>query len=341
MPNYILRDESAVYYECGFSCDNEIFLKLGSEAFFITDSRYTIEANEFVKDAQVVTADRDLIVKAKNIIRKSKIKSINYDPNEWCVAGFDKLSRSLDLKFVKRVKLSHKKRIIKRDDEIKLLKEAVKFGKDGFEKFAEFLRELHEPLSEKRVWFELRTLLQNYGEMGLSFDPIVAINENAAKPHALPSNKILSKGDLLLVDAGVKYKRYCSDRTRVATFGKTLSFDKNRTFNDKKRQKIYDTVLKAQEAAIKYIKPGVKACDIDKVAREIIDKEGFGKLFTHSTGHGVGLDIHEEPYISKKSKTIIEEGMVFTVEPGIYIEGEFGVRIEDMVVVRGDGAEIL
>ena len=184
--------------------------------------------------------------------------------------------------------------------------------------------------------------MQDYGAYALSFEPIVAINENAAKPHALPTDTEVKIGSLILVDAGLKYERYCSDRTRVAEYGNNLNFDKkHQTFLSSKRQKVYDTVLKAQERAIKAAKPGVKACDIDKAAREVIEKAGYGKYFVHSTGHGVGLDIHELPVISAKSETIIEENMIFTIEPGIYLPGEFGVRIEDMVRIAHTRAVVL
>ncbi len=340
--NYILKDENAVYYECGFSCDNEIFLKLGSEAFFITDARYTTEAKEFVKNATVIEANRDLIAKAKNLIKRAKIKTLIFDPNEWSINEYEKLSRSLELKWVKKPKFSQKKRIIKRDDEIEIIKKAVKIGAEGFDKFASYLRDQEDTNhTEKRLFFELKNILEDYGEYSLSFLPIVAINQNSAKPHALPSSTKLNNSDLLLVDAGVKYQRYCSDRTRTALFDKKITFAKEQRFKDPKRQKIYDLVLKAQESAIKAVRAGVKASDIDKIAREVIDKGGYGNYFTHSTGHGVGLDIHEEPFISKRSKTTLQEGMVFTVEPGIYLPNEFGVRIEDMVVVTSNGVEIL
>ena len=180
------------------------------------------------------------------------------------------------------------------------------------------------------------------GELETSFNPIVAINENAAKPHALPTNKRLKKDDLILVDAGVKYKRYCSDRTctSVADFD-NFNFERKQTFKNKKHQKIYDIVLKAQEKCIKETRAGMKACDVDKIARDFISQAGYGKYFVHSTGHGVGLDIHEFPNINSKNELIIEDNMVFTVEPGIYIPNEFGVRIEDTVYIKNSKAEIL
>jgi Xaa-Pro aminopeptidase len=184
--------------------------------------------------------------------------------------------------------------------------------------------------------------MSSYGKYDLSFDPIVAINANAAKPHALPTSKRLKLNNLILVDAGVKYKRYCSDRTCTsnANFEK-FSFKREQKFKNKKHQKIYDLVYKAQLNAISKARVGMKASQIDNLTRSVIEKAGFGKYFVHSTGHGVGLDIHEFPNINSRSDIIIEDNMVFTIEPGIYLPKEFGVRIEDTVVMKNGKALIL
>ncbi len=339
--NFILKNENAVYYECGFSCDNVIFLKLGSEAFFITDGRYTTEAKENVKNAEVVTSEYDLSKTARELIRKNRIKKLIYDPLDWSVEDFYKLSSKLNCYFKKEKNFSQKKRIIKTDKEIELLKKAVKLGLEGFEKFGKYLKDGGIGQNEKKLFFKAIEILTMQGELSVSFDPIVAINENAAKPHSLPSEKLLKKGDLLLFDAGVKYKRYCSDRTRMTEINDGSHFGIKQNYQDKKRQKIYDTVLKAKDEALKVAIAGAKAKDIDKAAREVIDKAGYGKYFIHSTGHGVGLDIHELPVISKRDETILKENMVFTIEPGIYLPGEFGVRIEDMVMIKNGIGEIL
>ena len=341
MINYILRNENAVYHECGFSCDNELFIKLGNEAFFITDPRYSLEAKEKVKNAEVIEAPRDLYSEAKKILKKSKIKKIFYDPCNFSVAQFNKLKQSLKITFKVAPNFSQKKRIIKSEEEIELIKKAVKLGSDAFDNFAKSLQKDGKNRSEKYINFMAVKELSSSGIYDLSFEPITAINENAAKPHAYASDRVLKEGSLLLVDAGLKYKRFCSDRTRTSEFNKDINFSKEQKFSDKKMQKIYDLVLKAQEASIKKSKPGVKANEIDKAGRDIIEKAGYGKYFVHSTGHGVGLDIHELPVISKKSSMIIEENMIFTIEPGIYLPDEFGVRIEDMVRVTSNGVEIL
>ncbi|RUM63067.1 MAG: X-Pro aminopeptidase [Sulfurospirillum sp.] len=341
MTNYILKDENAVYYECGFSCDNEIFMQFGSDRFFITDGRYSIEAKEKLRGIKIVES-RDVIKKAAELLTEHKIKKLHYDPNDFTVAEFEKLKASKYTYFEPAPAFSQKKRIIKSNREIKLIKEAVRLGAEAFDQFAGHLRRYGLNQNEKRLVYECAAKMQNYGDFALSFEPIVAINENAAKPHALPTDTEVKIGSLILVDAGLKYERYCSDRTRVAEYSNSLTFDKKKQrFLSSKRQKVYDTVRKAQEKAIKAAKPGVKACDIDRAAREVIEKAGYGKYFVHSTGHGVGLDIHELPVISAKSETIIEENMIFTVEPGIYLPGEFGVRIEDMVRMAPTRAVVL
>ncbi len=169
----------------------------------------------------------------------------------------------------------------------------------------------------------------------------MAINKNAAKPHATPTSKKLSWGDLLLVDAGLKYKRYCSDRTRTVCAQEGFGFGTKQTFSKLKIQKAYDTVLKAHDNAIAKARSGMRAKEVDALTRDVITKAGFGEYYVHSTGHGVGLDIHEMPYISTKSDTLIEDGMVFTIEPGIYIPNAFGIRIEDMVAMVEGKAVVL
>ncbi len=340
--NYILKNENAQYFECGFSCDNAVFLKLGSEAFFITDGRYLHEATECIQNASILEGDRrDLLKTVHLLIRKSGIQTLCYDPNEWTVEAYARLSQKLRVIFQKRPHFSHQKRMIKRLDELEILKKAAIFGKEAFDRFGTYLGHQGLENSEIKAHFEAEMIFKNQGKLGLSFSPIVAFDANAAKPHALPTAQALKKGSLVLLDAGVMYERYCSDRTRTAFFAESLSFQKEQHFDDSLRQKVYDTVLQAQEAAIKAVRVGVRAKEIDKAARDVIDKAGFGDSFIHSTGHGVGLDIHELPIIGARSETIIEENMVFTIEPGIYLPEKFGVRIEDTIIVRGSGAEVI
>jgi len=338
--NYMLKDENAIYYECGYSCDNALYLSLGSEAFFITDSRYTIDATQNVKGATVVI-NGDLYGEAVKILKKAKVKKVIFDPKEWSVDGFERVRSKVKAVLVPQTDFSHKKRIIKSDEELKIIAKAVKLGAKAFKSLAKEFRKNGFGEDEYTLTYKAKGVLGDFGQYDLSFDPIVAINANAAKPHATPTSKKLSKNDLLFVDAGLKYKRYCSDRTRTVHADKYFMFDTEQKFESKKIQKAYDAVLKAHDNGIAKARSGMKAKKVDALTRDIIDKAGFGEYFVHSTGHGVGLDIHEMPYISAKSDTVIEDGMVYTIEPGIYIPGEFGIRIEDMVAMVDGKAVVL
>ncbi|MFT7824346.1 MAG: M24 family metallopeptidase [Sulfurimonas sp.] len=338
--NYILNNENAIYYECGYSCDNALYLSLGSEAYFITDSRYSLEAEEQVRDAHVVIHG-DLFGMAVKILKKSRVKKVVFDPKEWSVAAFGHLRDHTKVNFKPEPDFSHKKRIIKNEEELKLIKKAVKLGAKAFSALAKEFRQNGIGRSEFALTHQARSVLSGFGKYDLSFDPIVALNANAAKPHALPTKKHMKEGDLLLVDAGLKYKRYCSDRTRTVQVSEKFRFGTRSEFSKKKIQKAYDIVLKAHDHAIAKARSGMKAKEVDALTRDLITKAGFGDYFVHSTGHGVGLDIHEMPYISTRSESIIEDGMVYTIEPGIYIPGEFGIRIEDMVAMVDGRAAVL
>ena len=338
--NYMLKNENAIYYECNYSCDNALYLRLGSMEFFITDGRYAIDANMHVRDAKVIIAS-NLYAEAIKIVKKHHIKKIKYDPKEWSVAGFKQMEEALKVRFKPQIDFSHKKRIIKSDAELKIIEKAAKLGAKAFNKLAKEFRKNGFGKDEYTLTYMAKGILSHFGEYELSFDPIVAINKNAAKPHAMPTKTKLERNDLLLVDAGLKYKRYCSDRTRTIQTDKYFMFDTHQTFKRKKIQKAYDVVLKAHDNAIAKARSGMKAKEVDALTRDIITKAGFGEFFVHSTGHGVGLDIHEMPYVSTKSDTIIEDGMVYTIEPGIYIPNEFGIRIEDMVAMINGQAVVL
>ena len=338
--NYIVKDENSIYYECGYSSDNALFLKLGSESFLITDSRYAIEAQEKVQNATLII-DGDLYGHANKLIKKSKIKKLHFDPKEWSLFHSAKLQQDLKTLFKEVPDFSHKKRVIKSSQEILTLRKAAELGAKAFDDFAKVIHKYGFYKNEELLTFMAKMILSKKGKYELSFDPIVAVNANAAKPHAHPTTTKLNRNDLLLVDAGLKYNRYCSDRTRTISASNDFKFAREQTFENKKTQKAYDLVLKAHDNAIDKARSGMKAKKIDALTRDIITKGGFGEYYVHSTGHGVGLDIHEMPYISSKSEMRVEDGMAYTIEPGIYIPGEFGIRIEDMVVMVNGRVEVL
>jgi Xaa-Pro aminopeptidase len=330
LKNYILKDENAVYHKCNYSCDNQLFVSLDGEYFFITDTRYELDAKLNIKNSKIVIS-KDLIKTARKILKKSKIKKLYFDPFDLDVATFFELSKNLNISFIEKPYFSKKSRIIKTNLEIKFIKKAVQIGKKAFKKFKTII-ESDCGLKRDEYYFNFvaKNFLSNNDKYDLSFNPITAIDKNSAKPHATSTKTKYNKNSLLLFDGGVKYKRYCSDRTRTYINKK-----------DKFQQKIYDIVLKAHNEAISKAKVGMKASDIDKIARNVIQKYGYEKYFIHALGHGVGLDIHEYPIISQKSNTIIEENMVFTIEPGIYLPNKFGIRIEDTIVMKNNQATIL
>lgn len=210
--------------------------------------------------------------------------------------------------------------IIKTKDEINDMKRAAQIIDDTYTAVLDIIKEGD---TEKQIadFIEEFVLLQ--GASGVSFETIVAFGEGAADIHHVPTDRKLEKGMLVMIDMGAVYHGYCSDFTRTFAFGEP----------SEKQREIYDIVYQAQKKGIKAVKAGVACADVDKVCRDYIDGKGYGDKFMHTTGHGVGKEIHEAPRVAKNSEDTLENNMVITVEPGVYLEGEFGVRIEDMVIV--------
>jgi len=339
----LLLSHAAQVDTCGFGCDNAIVLQTPARQYFITDGRYIVEANEIIGErAEVIQGERSLVKTLRLWLRRLGVRKVAYDPKEWKVESFEQLKRGFEfVQFTPKPNLSQLKRQIKSSEDIQRLQNAVDLGAKAFDEFIEFVKTEGVGLSEKELHYEALRIFTNRGKREVSFSPIVAINANSAKPHALPTDTVLNYSDVLLLDAGVKEDGFCSDRTRTIFVSPQMDASKNQNFANPLHQKVYDTVLRAQEAALKISAPGVRANEVDRAAREVIQKAGFGEYFVHSTGHGVGRDIHELPVISTSSSVVLEPGMVYTIEPGIYLPGEIGVRIEDMVVVQSRGVKVL
>ena len=215
-------------------------------------------------------------------------------------------------------------RIVKDDTELEKIAAAQKIAEDAY---LEMLNYLKPGVSERSLAARLEFEMKNRGAQEVSFDLITITGKKTSLPHGVPSDNIVSEGDFFTCDFGAVYEGYHSDTTRTVAVGSAT---------DEMRE-IYGIVLNAQITALAAIKAGVNACDVDKTARDIIAEAGYGKYFGHSTGHGVGLDIHELPFVSAKSETVLTPGMIITDEPGIYLPDKFGVRIEDMVCVTENG----
>ncbi len=261
------------------------------------------------------------------IIKREKINKIGFEKDNLTVSEYESLKTKLPSSLSPTENIVEEERLTKDNDEITKIKSAAKMTDMAFEYIKEKIK---KGVSEKDLALELEFFLKkNAGD--IAFPPIVAYDENAAIPHYLSSNdQRLTTNSLILLDFGAKVEGYCADMTRVVFFGSP----------NNNRVKIYNTVLKSQELALKKIKSGLKTAEIDKVAREYIKSAGFPE-YPHGLGHGVGLAIHEAPRLKPESTEVLKENMVVTVEPGIYLEGNCGVRIEDLVVLTKEGCEIL
>lgn len=332
----LFRSEPSVFYSIGYSNDNCVLIEFNqSEKILITDGRYTEEAS--LVGGFSVFESRDLIKAINQIFKKNHIKKALIDTSEWSADEYLRLANSSTY-LLQKSGFARKIRSVKTAIEISKIDFACKHGKKSFELLA---KQLALGVGEKEAAFAMKMLMNSKGADDISFEPIVAFNSGSSLPHYKPSGNKLQNGSVVLIDAGCKIDNYCSDMTRTAFFDDSINFEYAQKFDTNLKQKVYDTVLKAHDEAIKHAKIGMRACELDKIARDIIINAGFEKAFKHGLGHGLGLEIHEAPSVSFRSKEILEEGMVFTIEPGIYLDGEFGVRIEDVVVLKSDGAHIL
>lgn len=232
-----------------------------------------------------------------------------------------------DVIFTTGSDIIHSLRLYKDEKEIELLRESGKIADEVMKQIIDYIC---PGMTEKEVADEIKRLFALKGVERLSFNPIVGTGKNGAIPHHQSDETIIRTGDMVVIDMGGVLNHYCSDITRTIVVGKEP---------DEKKRKVYEVVKQAEDAAVKAIRPGVELRQIDKIARGIISKAGYGINFTHRTGHGIGIDVHEEPYVTFNNSQVLEAGMVISVEPGIYLSDEFGVRIEDIVLVTPEGYE--
>lgn len=235
---------------------------------------------------------------------------------------------SRNVNFIKTNDLIEKIRTIKTPKELQLIKKSIGITQEALS-FAQEI--VDERFSEKQLQIEIEKFLRIKGDNAIAFSPVVAFGKNSSLPHHEPTLTRLGTNKFFLIDLGAKYKGYCADLTRVFFLGKMPAYLK----------KLYDIVKRAQEAGIRKIRAGVKACEVDRTARNIINKKGLSKFFGHGLGHGVGLCVHERPYLNSLNEEILKENMVVTVEPALYLPGKFGVRLETMVVVKSHKGEVI
>jgi Xaa-Pro aminopeptidase len=320
------------YYLSGFNSHVGNIFATCDNIYNLVDFRYYEAAAKETKVCEVVLTD-SLEITLQNLIRKHNIKGVLIE-KELKVSQKERLEAifsSLDIKSLCDGRLDgllQNMRAIKSNDEIERIKSSQKLTEEAFK---HVLNKISAGMTEKEIAIDLEFFMKKNGAKSVAFDLIVVSGENTSLPHGEPSDKKIQNGELLTIDIGANLDGYNSDMTRTVALG---------SVSDKQRR-IYEIVLQAQLEGIKSIKAGIKAGDVDDVVRSVIAKEGYGACFGHSTGHGVGICIHENPRLAQGNQTVLEPGMVITVEPGIYLNGEFGVRIEDMVLVTENGCKNL
>ena len=328
----LLIKDSNIRYITGFTGSDSFAVISEINRGFITDSRYTEQAEEECEGFEVIrwrSPAPGLIETIQSTCDRYGIKRLGFEKNWVTFDLYEKLSNGLNgILLVPTLGLVEGVRYIKDENEIECIRNAAQIADEAFE---EILKYIKIGVTEKDIERELQYLIKKNGADDIGFPTIVASGKRSSLPHAIPSDKKIEKGDFVTMDFGAMYKGYRSDMTRTIVIGEA----------DEKQRKIYDIVKAAQAEGEKAIKAGVSGRVPDDCTRGYIKNAGYGDFFGHGLGHGVGLDIHEEPFMSSSCEKTLTEGNVITVEPGIYLPDWGGVRIEDTVLVKADGVEIL
>ncbi len=301
------------------------------KGFLLTDFRYQLQAEKEAAHLQIQLYPRGLIALLKKLLPKIGIATLAFESDYILHSNYNDMRDNMKKKGIKLVPtkgLIEKMRVIKDEDEINLIRKSVTLNEQVFQ---EIYQAISSSKTEIDVALAIEQSMRKQGAEAPSFDSIVASGNNSALPHAVPTTDKISKNRPLTIDMGLILDGYCSDMTRTFVPGKA----------DKKYKKIHRIVRKAQRAGIAAIRAGITGKEVDKAARDVIADAGYGKYFGHSLGHGVGLAVHEAPRLATRANTKLKAGMVVTIEPGIYIPGWGGIRLEDMAIVRDDGCEIL
>lgn len=325
---FIISKPENIFYLTGFSGTAANLLLSKDKAILLTDFRYRERAGEEVSEVEVETS-RDILDNLEKTVKNLGLRSVAVEAHFLTYELYQKLKEKFAPIEIKRSsKVVERLREIKDDGELALMTESAKISSTAFSHILPFIK---PGVSEEEVAIELLSFMYGHGAEKMAFEVVVASGARSAMPHAKTSQKRIASGDFVAIDLGVVYKRYYSDMTRTIVVGKA----------SEKQRTIYDLVKIGQMRALEAIEVKKTGEQIDQVCRGFFDQAGQAEHFLHNLGHGVGLEIHERPFLGMKGKDVLKEGMVFTVEPGLYISDFGGVRIEDMVVLKQDGPEIL
>ena len=323
-----------IRYLCGFTGSAGLLLLEESGSVFFTDVRYDTQAHEEVKGAKVVIARKAILLALGDFLaarrKRARGWTIGIEAERFTVAEKKRLAKATPpgIALKDAPAIVERARMVKDGDELDLIRSAVGLGAKLFDRA---LRVLRPGVKEVELAAEMELAARRGGAEEMSFSTIIASGPRSALPHGRATGRPISAGGFVVCDFGVILSGYCSDQTRTVWVG-TVPDDARRA---------YEAVKEAQQAGIDAVRPGIPVGEVDAAARKVLRKAGLGRYFTHSTGHGVGLEIHEIPRVADGQREILQPGMVITIEPGVYFPGKWGVRIEDMVAVTTTGCEVL
>ena len=325
----MVSDLANIRYLSGYTNDTGVLLITETEQYLLTDFRFLFQAQQEASAANVMDIAGSSYAKCvAELCKKQNVKKLAFEEEVLTYLQFREYKDAVSAELLPVGDILSELRQIKTPEEIEKLRMAEHIGDLAF---TEILPYLKPGITELEIAAKLTYFMQMHGASGNSFPPIVASGVNSSMPHAMPSSRKIQQGDFVTMDFGCVYQGYCSDMTRTVVIGKA----------SEKQKEIYSLVLKAQEAVLKRIRPGMTGKETDAIARDMIREGGYGDCFGHGLGHSVGLKIHEDPNCNMRDTRVLRAGMLMTVEPGIYVKDFGGVRIEDMVVITEDGCENL
>ncbi len=311
-------------YMTGFTGSAGVAIVSKTDAVFITDFRYTSQANDQVKGYRIVEQERTAIEEVAKQVQAMNIELLGFEKDDMNYGLYELYNEHVDAGLVPVAGLVEELRLVKNEEELEILQKAANIADETFEYICTYIR---PGMTELEVANEMEFYMRKLGATESSFDTIVASGVRGALPHGVASDKVIEEGDMITLDFGALYKGYISDITRTIAVGEP----------SEQMKEIYDIVLQSQLLGVEKIGPGMTGKEADAIVRDYITEKGYGKQFGHSTGHGIGLEVHENPSLSTRSETVLEPNMCVTVEPGIYLPGIGGVRIEDDIVITPEG----
>ncbi|MDO4816113.1 MAG: aminopeptidase P family protein [Bacillota bacterium] len=322
-------DERNQRYACGFPFTDGAVLVTREKAYLFTDSRYIEAAEKSVDDCvrvELLGREKPLTELIKNALAENRVEKLGAEENSLPHGEYLRYEELLGMELIPAQRVFDELRASKTEEEQQYLREAQDIAEKALDDVLGIIR---PGITERDIAAEITYRLLKHGAEGNSFEPIAVTGANSSMPHGVPGNTVVKPGDFVTMDFGCIHRGYCSDMTRTVAVA----------YATEEMKKVYDTVLKAQLAGIEAARAGIPGCEIDAAARKVIEEAGYGEYFGHSFGHSLGLNIHESPNAAPSCKTIMPPGAVISAEPGIYIPGKFGVRIEDVLILKENGCE--